>query len=554
MLKFAPWLILLILLSPVAAGLAWTILPAFGRLPALGREAPGLAPWKSLLELPGLWTSVRLSLATGLGTTLISLAIVIGFCSAWHGTRAFRAMRRALSPLLAAPHSAVAFGIAFLLAPSGWLMRLLSPWATGFERPPDWLIVHDPMGLSLMAGLIAKETPFLFLVTLAAMGQADADRAYCVARTLGYRPMTAWLKAVFPRVYRQIRLPVIAVLAFGVSVVVVAIVLGPGTPATLAARLVRMFHDPDLELRLVASAGALLQCGVTLAAVGAWWALERIVARAGIRWAVRGDRGRPRRILRWTTAGVMTLCVVLVLAAMMSMALWSVAASWRFPSAWPAEFSLRGWTAHVETLREPLTNTLVAGLVSTSAALCLAVALLEREARSGRRSWVGSRGFIYVPLVLPQIAFLFVRAHLDGRWVALIWCHLLFVFPYVFLTLADPYRAWDERYQRTALCLGATPWRAFARVKLPMLLRAICASAAVGFSVSVSLYLPTLFAGAGRFPTLTTEAVALASSGDYRLIGAHATLQMALPCAAFALAGFLPGWRFRNRRGMQVSS
>ncbi len=348
MLKVTPWVILLTLFVPVGAGLVWTILPAFGYLPALGRGTVSLTAWESLLDLPGLWTSVRLSLVAGLGTTLISLAIVMGFCSAWHGTRIFRAMRRALAPLLAAPHSAVAFGIAFLLAPSGWFMRLLSPWATGFDRPPDWLIVQDPLGMSLLLGLVAKEIPFLFLMTLSALGQADADRACRVARTLGYRPMTAWLKVVLPRVYPQIRLPVIAVLAYGVSVVDVAMVLGPGTPATLAVRLVRMFNDPDLGLRLVASAGAMLQCGVTMAALGAWWAFERIVAWLGSRWVTGGARGRPRRFARWTAGGAMVLCVLLVLAAMGSMVLWSFTVSWSFPAAWPGGLGVQGWASHLD--------------------------------------------------------------------------------------------------------------------------------------------------------------------------------------------------------------
>jgi ABC-type uncharacterized transport system YnjBCD permease subunit len=51
------------------------------------------------------------------------------------------------------------------------IMRLISPWATGLDRPPDLLIVNDPMALSMMAGLIVKEIPFLFLVTLAALPQ-----------------------------------------------------------------------------------------------------------------------------------------------------------------------------------------------------------------------------------------------------------------------------------------------------------------------------------------------------------------------------------------------
>jgi ABC-type uncharacterized transport system YnjBCD permease subunit len=36
----------------------------------------------------------------------------------------------------------------------------------------------------------------------------------------------------------------------------------------------------------------------------------------------------------------------------------------------------------------------------------------------------------------------------------------------------------------------------------------------VGFSVSIAQYLPTLWLGAGRIPTLTSEAVALSSGGE----------------------------------------
>src|SRR3546814_3589662 len=93
-------------------------------------------------------------------------------------------------------------------------------------------------------------------MTLAALGQADAERARTMARTLGYGPVAAWLKAVFPRVYPQIRLPVYAVIAYAVSVVDVALVLGPTAPALLAVRLLRWFPDPDLAMRFLASAGA----------------------------------------------------------------------------------------------------------------------------------------------------------------------------------------------------------------------------------------------------------------------------------------------------------
>jgi putative thiamine transport system permease protein len=60
----------------------------------------------------------------------------------------------------------------------------------------------------------------------------------------------------------------------------------------------------------------------------------------------------------------------------------------------------------------------------------------------------------------------------------------------------------------------------------------------------VAQYLPTLFIGAGRFATVTTEAVTLAAGAQRALTSAYAWLQWCLPVLAFALAA----WAGRPRR------
>ncbi|TYK98148.1 ABC transporter permease subunit, partial [Streptococcus dysgalactiae] len=133
---------------------------------------------------------------------------------------------------------------------------------------------------------------------------------------------------------------------------------------------------------------------------------------------------------------------------------------------------------------------------------------------------------IYLPLLLPQIAFMFgaqvfaVKLGIDGTLPAVAWAHFLFVFPYVLLALADPWKALDPRYARSAAALGSSPTGTLVRIKLPILLRPILIASAIGFAVSVAQYVPTLFVGGGRVATLTTEAVALASGGDRRVVGA----------------------------------
>ena len=83
-----------------------------------------------------------------------------------------------------------------------------------------------------------------------------------------------------------------------------------------------------------------------------------------------------------------------------------------------------------------------------------------------------------------------------------------------------------------------------------MLARPLGVAFAIGFAVSVGQYLPTLFAGAGRIATLTTEAVTLSSGGDRRVLGVYTFLQAALPLAVYVAALALPALAFRHRRGM----
>jgi putative thiamine transport system permease protein len=548
---------LALFLAPVGAGLIGTWLPAFGYFPALGHTSFSLEPWAGLLSSPGLGTSLRLTLVSGFLATAVSLALVLATVASCQGTRLFARLRRLLAPLLAVPHVAVAIGLAFLIAPSGWLARLVSPGLTGWALPPDLATVQDPYGLALAAALVLKETPFLFLMTLAALDQSQAGERLAVARSLGYGPVTAWLKTVLPAIYPQIRLPIYAVLAFSLSVVDVALILAPTTPPPLAVQVFRWFNDPDLALRGVGAAGATLQLGLVVAAIGLWRGLERGVARATRGWLGAGGRGGPGTVTRVLAGTAVVTCFALAAGGVLAMALWSVARRWRYPDALPSAWSLDSWIRQSDGLVWSAGTTLVVGLAAAAIALMLVLGCLENEQRHGLTTTSRALWLLYTPLLVPQVGFLFgnqvltVAAGLDGTWLALIWSHLLFVLPYVFLALADPYRALDERYGRAALCLGASANRVFWTVKLPMLLRPVLVALAIGFAVSVAQYLPTIFAGGGRFVTLTTEAVSLAGGADRRVIGVYAFLQAALPLAGFAAALMIPAWLYRDRRALR---
>lgn len=556
-LPFLPVLTLLAMLGPVVAGLYGTVLPAFGHLPAAGLTGPSLEPFRDLLNWAGLPRAMLLSVTTGVLATVISLGIVMLITAGWSGTKPFRALERALSPLLSVPHAAAAFGLAFLIAPSGWLSRIASPTLTGWERPPDLLIVQDTWGLTMTAGLVIKEVPFLLLITLAALGQADATRSVTIAQALGYGRVTGWLKTVFPRVYAQIRPPIYVVLAYAMSVVDVAVILGPNTPPSLSVQIVKWMSDPDLAMRLVGASGALVQLALVIAALLVWRLGEHLVGRLGQRWIASGARGRADGLVAHGALAAGTICALSVLLGLIVLAIWSFAGFWGFPDALPDGFTWRNWMRFGPGTLEALGETALIAITVALIALILTIGCLEAEYRYGLSVSQRAVWLLYLPLLIPQTAFLpglqtlMLGLGADSGRGPVMLAHLVFVLPYVFLSLADPFRAWDSRMGTIAAALRASPNGVLWRVRLPMLLRPILTALAVGLAVSVGQYLPTLLIGGGRVATLTTEAVALASGGDRRAIGVYGLMQTGAALVPFALALLIPALVWRNRRGLR---
>ena len=542
-MSIRPWRLLFLLLcalslaAPVAGGLLLLLLEGLAK----GHVS-------LLLAQPELWHSLGLSLWVAGASTLGALFFTALLLAQGEGRPWMRGLRRLLSPLLALPHVAFAIGVAFLLAPSGWLLRLISPALTGFDLPPDWQTLRDPWGLGLILALILKETPFLLLMALSALDPAQISRQLWLGQTMGFSGPQIWWRLLLPALWPALRLPLYAVAAYGLGVVDLALLLGPDAPAPLAVRLWLWYQDPDLQWRGASASGALLLLALNLLLLAALRLLEWSHGALGkARW-LDGRRSLPSPWPeRLTRAGVWVLLAInlLVLASLL---LWSLARRWSFPALWPSEWSGHHWLVLLPTLGPLLWQSLWLALLCAGLSLLLAV--LALEAQQGRRphhsQW--PLWLICLPLLLPQASLLFgLRLQLDWfggvdgigpGWV--LWSQLLFVFPYVYLCLHGPYRQFDDRLTRAALSLGASPWRAWWQVKGPLLARPLLFAFGVGAAVSLAQYLPTLLFGAGRVVTITTEAVAIGSGLNRRLAGLYGLLQLLLPLFIYGLVLWLP--------------
>ena len=253
-----------------------------------------------------------------------------------------------------------------------------------------------------------------------------------------------------------------------------ALVLAPSHPAPLSVVGLRLFLAPDLDLVFPGAAAATLQLAIVLAAIGLWRLSEIAVARFGLARVAMGERGARRKSPPGPSAARRSPCWRSPSPRSWRSRCGRSPGAGRFPMRCPKAGRSKSGAATAPSSLRPLGDTLALAAVSTALALALALAWLESDDRAGR----APRGSaIYIPLLLPQLAFLFgaetffAELRLDGTFAAVAWAHALFVFPYVMLALSDSWRALDPRYARAAAALGAMPGRTFLFVKLPILFR-----------------------------------------------------------------------------------
>ena len=549
-LRIAAFVIAVGLVAPVLAGLVGALLPAAGFFPALGGTALSLEPARDFLATPGLARAIGLTLFIGIGTTLLALVgafsiIIVANSTGWQ----LRWLRRLIGPMIAVPPSAVAIGMLFLLAPSGWMMRLASPWLTGLTQPAAFALVPDQHGAALIFGLLAKEIPFLLLVSLAAMATLPARRIIATGAGLGYGHGSACVLLLLPLVYRRIRLPLAAVMIFALSVVDMPRILGPSLPPPLAVLAVEAFEDADLTRRFPAAFAACLQMAVAMLALAIWYGGEVMTGALVKTMRRRGMRLRRVSLLLLPLAILAALPMIAGFAGLVAAGIWSLAGRWFFPAALPTELAFRFWE-RATGLLPMMVNSFILATVASGLAVGLTLMMI---ARGG-----GLRPLVYAPLLVPQVSFVLgvqmvlTILRLDGTWLAMIWIHMLFILPFTWLTLAPAAAGLDTRQLAVAASLGAGPWQRYRRITLPLLAPAITTALFVGGAVSVALYLPSLFAGGGRISTITLEAVALASGGSRQMTGVAAMLQLLVPVLIYVLVQSWYRWRYGRFAGMRA--
>lgn len=161
-----------------------------------------------------------------------------------------------------------------------------------------------------------------------------------------------------------------------------------------------------------------------------------------------------------------------------------------------------------ERVRSALVTSVEVALLSTAVSIALAItaALWTRKALARRRQLFDAT--TYVRIILPETVFalglflLFTRYDVPLGVPAIVVGHVVFNSAYATIVLQARFASMDGTLEAAAADLGATPWRAFRRVTMPMILPAVVAASLLVFSFSFDDVVTSLFLGGTNAETL----------------------------------------------------
>lgn len=239
-------------------GITQAIAQSFGYQPFLPSWRLSLDAYRTLLTDPAVRASLLLTARIAIIPTVLS--VVLGVSAALLIRRLGRS-RSWVSGIfqgnLAVPHLVGALCMLLLLSQGGLLSRL--GYAAGLTQTPAAFpaLTGDEFGWGIIAAYVWKETPFLTVIALAALGRG-VDHLENAASSLGARPWQRLLHVTLPVIAPAVAGGAVLVFAFTAGSYEVPYLLGRPYPATLPVVAFQYYNATDLAARPEAMAVAVL--------------------------------------------------------------------------------------------------------------------------------------------------------------------------------------------------------------------------------------------------------------------------------------------------------
>jgi thiamine transport system permease protein len=375
------------------------------------------------------------------------------------------------------------------------------------------------------------------------------------ARVLGASRLAAWRKVTLPALGPAVAAAALMVFLFTFTSFGVVQILGGPTFATLEVEIYRQTSEIfDLSTAAVLTVIQFVAVGAILA-VHAWTVRRRETALRLVDASVtaRRPRGAGQWALLAAVLGTAAVLLVLPLAVLVQRSLDTTGFAYykALTSDESGVFLVPPIEAVGNSLQYALAATALALLIGGLAAAALTLPHSRLRSNGGTPMDAGRlvRGFdalLMLPLGVSAVTvgFGFLIAldepplDLRSSWILVPLAQALVGVPFVVRTMLPVLRAVDARLREAAAVLGASPWRVWREVDLPMVRRALLVAAGFAFAVSLGEFGATVFIARPDNPTLPVAVARLlgrAGELNYGQAMALSTILMVVCAVALLL-------------------
>ncbi|WP_190172497.1 ABC transporter permease [Streptomyces mirabilis] len=375
------------------------------------------------------------------------------------------------------------------------------------------------------------------------------------ARMLGASRFAAWRKVTLPALSPAVAAAALMVFLFTFTSFGVVQILGGPTFSTLEVEIYRQTSEIfDLATAAVLTIVQFVAVGAILA-VHAWTVRRRETALRLV--APEVTVRRPRGAGQWALLGgvlaSILVLLVLPLGVLVQRSLdapggYGFAYYKALTSADSGIFLVAPIAAIGNSLEYALAATAIAVVIGGLAAAALTLPQSRLRSTGGtpmtRRLVRGFDALLMLPLGVSAVTvgFGFLIAldepplDLRSSWILVPLAQALVGVPFVVRTMLPVLRAVDGRLREAAAVLGASPWRVWREVDLPMVRRALLIAAGFAFAVSLGEFGATVFIARPDNPTLPVAvARLLGRAGDLNYGQAMALSTILMVVCAVAL-------------------
>jgi thiamine transport system permease protein len=431
------------------------------------------SPWQDdYLRWRVIWSLAQATITCG-------LALLLGLPLAWVLARFEFVGRTLVLRLLmlpfVVPTLVAALGVLALWGPRG----VLSGWLGINLQGTPWLLLYGNLFFNLCLVVRAG---------VDALGQVNA-RQVAAARSLGATPWRAFWRIEWPAIAPWLASSLCLVFLYCFAGFGLALVLGGQRYATVEVEIYTLVaHELQLGQASVLALWMLLLTG----AVAVLYAtLEKRLA-APVRTEPMA-RQAPHTPSQW-------LALMGALAVLFGVcALPILAIVWRALfvgiETWAQVLDAEALMALWNTLRFSALALVLATLLGVLHALAMQASVLWRAAA-------------FLPFVVSPVTVAFGLLLLYPAWTAslplLLAAYAVLAYPFVAKSLSAGLDSLPEHLSQAARTLGASPWRCFWRVTLPMLQPALRRGMAFAAATALGEFAVTLFLSRPEWATLTT--------------------------------------------------